>query len=47
MAIEVPPEFDENLKKGKAGTININIYGGEIKSELAAGEPGRLFEGVS
>src|SRR5712664_1057405 len=37
IAIEVPPGFDGNLEKGKAGTININIYGGEIKSELAAG----------
>jgi len=37
IAIEVPPRFDENLEKGKAGTINIDIYGGEIKSELAAG----------
>jgi sodium transport system permease protein len=37
VAIEVPPGFDENLEKGQAGTININIYGGEIKSELAAG----------
>ena len=36
-AIEVPPNFDENLDKGQAGTVNINIYGGEIKSELAAG----------
>jgi sodium transport system permease protein len=36
-AIEVPPGFDENLDKGHAGTININIYGGELKSELAAG----------
>jgi sodium transport system permease protein len=36
-AIEIPAGFEENLKKGQAGTININIYGGEIKSELAAG----------
>ena len=36
-AIEVPPNFDENLDRGQAGTVNINIYGGEIKSELAAG----------
>src|SRR5215469_12765556 len=36
-AIEVPAAFDENLKKGNAGTINIDIYGGEIKSELAEG----------
>jgi sodium transport system permease protein len=36
-AIEVPPNFDDDLEKGKAGAISINIYGGEIKSELAAG----------
>lgn len=36
-AIEVPPGFDGNLESGSAGTITINIYGGEIKSELAAG----------
>lgn len=34
-AIEVPANFDENLEKGQAGTINIDIYGGEIKSEFA------------
>jgi sodium transport system permease protein len=36
-AIEIPDGFDEGLKTGHAGTIKINIYGGEIKSELAAG----------
>ncbi len=35
--IEIPPGFDENLEKGKAGTIAIDIYGGEVKSELAEG----------
>ena len=34
-AIEIPPNFDENLKQGLAGTINVNIYGGELKSEFA------------
>src|SRR5580765_3946840 len=36
-AIEIPDGFDQGLKTGHAGTIKINIYGGEIKSELAAG----------
>lgn len=36
-AIEIPPGFDKNLDQGTAGTITIDIYGGEIKSELAAG----------
>ena len=36
-AIEIPEHFDENLTIGQAGTITVNIYGGEIKSELAAG----------
>jgi sodium transport system permease protein len=36
-AVEIPPGFDDELAKGHAGTIKINIYGGEIKSELAAG----------
>jgi sodium transport system permease protein len=34
-AVEIPDGFDANLEKGQAGTIKINIYGGEIKSELA------------
>jgi sodium transport system permease protein len=37
LAIEVPEHFDEKLAKGQSETININVYGGEIKSELAAG----------
>ena len=36
-AVEIPEHFDDELAKGHAGTIKINIYGGEIKSELAAG----------
>ena len=35
-AVEIPDGFDANLEKGQAGTVKINIYGGEIKSELAA-----------
>lgn len=35
-AIEIPPHFQENLAKGQAGTIKINVYGGELKSEMAA-----------
>ena len=34
-AIEVPPNFEEHLEQGHAGTINVDIYGGEIKSEFA------------
>jgi len=36
-AVEIPEHFDDELAKGHAGTIKIDIYGGEIKSELAAG----------
>jgi len=36
-AVEIPGGFDKNLAKGDAGTIKIDIYGGELKSELAAG----------
>lgn len=35
-AVEIPDSFDANMEKGNAGTVKINIYGGEIKSELAA-----------
>jgi sodium transport system permease protein len=35
--IEITSGFDEDIEKGKAGTITIDIYGGEIKSELTAG----------
>jgi len=36
-AIEIPEHFDANLEQGQAGTVKVSIYGGEIKSELAAG----------
>jgi sodium transport system permease protein len=35
-AVEIPPHFRENLAKGQAGTVKINVYGGELKSEMAA-----------
>jgi sodium transport system permease protein len=36
-AVEIPDGFQENIAKGSAGTVKIDIYGGELKSELAAG----------
>ncbi|HEY1422630.1 MAG TPA: ABC transporter permease [Candidatus Acidoferrum sp.] len=36
-AIEIPKGFEKNLSTGQAGTLKIDIYGGEIKSQLAAG----------
>jgi sodium transport system permease protein len=36
-AVEIPSGFEGNLAQGQAGTVRINIYGGELKSELAAG----------
>jgi sodium transport system permease protein len=39
-AVEIPDGFDKNLEQGQSGqggTIKIDVYGGEIKSELAAG----------
>jgi len=36
-AIEIPDGFDKNLREGQDGTVKIDVYGGEIKSELAAG----------
>ena len=36
-AVEIPEGFEDDLAKGQGGTIKIDIYGGEIKSELAAG----------
>jgi sodium transport system permease protein len=36
-AIEIPEGFEKNLGTGQAGTLKIDIYGGEIKSQLAAG----------
>src|SRR5260221_4515659 len=44
IAIEVPPRFGENLEQGKAGTIIINIYGGGIKTQIAAGGVGGFFK---
>jgi sodium transport system permease protein len=35
-AVEIPAGFEADLAKGQAGTIKIDIYGGELKSELAA-----------
>jgi sodium transport system permease protein len=35
-AVEIPDSFQENIAKGSAGTVKIDIYGGELKSELAA-----------
>jgi ABC-type Na+ efflux pump, permease component len=35
-AVEIPDGFQENLAKGRAGTVKIYIYKGELKSELAA-----------
>lgn len=35
-AVEIPPNFQTDLASGQAGTVKINIYGGEMKSEFAA-----------
>jgi sodium transport system permease protein len=35
-AVEIPRGFQEDLAKGHADTVKINIYGGELKSEMAA-----------
>src|SRR5215471_12859461 len=35
-AVEIPPHFQEDLAKGQADTVKINVYGGELKSEMAA-----------
>jgi len=35
-AVEIPPHFQEDIAQGQAGTIKINVYGGELKSEMAA-----------
>ena len=35
-AVEIPGNFQQDLAKGQAGTVRINIYGGELKSEIAA-----------
>lgn len=36
-AVEIPAGFEEGLAKGQAGTVKIDVYGGELKSEIAAG----------
>jgi sodium transport system permease protein len=36
VAVEIPSGFQENLGKSNAGTVKIYIYGGELKSALAA-----------
>jgi len=35
-AVEIPGNFQQDLAQGHAGTVKINIYGGELKSEIAA-----------
>ena len=35
-AVEIPRGFQEDLAKGQAHTVKIDIYGGELKSEMAA-----------
>ena len=35
-AVEIPSGFQENIGKGQAGAVKIYIYGGELKSALAA-----------
>lgn len=35
-AVEIPEHFEEDLAKGQAGTVKIDVYGGELKSEMAA-----------
>jgi sodium transport system permease protein len=35
-AVEIPPHFQNDLAKGQADTVKINVYGGELKSEMAA-----------
>jgi len=35
-AVEIPDGFQENIAKGSAGTVKVDIYGGELKSELAS-----------
>ena len=36
-AVEIPEEFEKNVSEGQGGTVKIDVYGGEIKSEFAAG----------
>jgi sodium transport system permease protein len=35
-AVEIPEEFENNVRAGQGGMVKIDIYGGEIKSEFAA-----------
>src|SRR5258707_11930322 len=36
-AVEIPEGFEKDVSEGQGGTVKIDIYGGEIKSEFAAG----------
>jgi len=36
-AVEIPEGFEKNVSEGHGGTVKIDVYGGEIKSEFAAG----------
>jgi len=36
-AVEIPEGFEKNVSDGQGGTVKIDVYGGEIKSEFAAG----------
>jgi sodium transport system permease protein len=36
-AVEIPEGFEKNVSAGHGGTVKIDVYGGEIKSEFAAG----------
>jgi len=36
-AVEIPEGFEKNVAAGQGGTVKIDVYGGEIKSEFAAG----------
>src|SRR5262249_4805201 len=35
-AVEIPAGFQAGLARGQAGTVKIDVYGGELKSEIAA-----------
>lgn len=36
VAVEIPPRFQHDVANGQSGTVKINVYGGELKSEMAA-----------
>src|SRR5260370_29304092 len=36
-AVEIPEGFEKKVSQGQGSTVKIDIYGGEIKSEFAAG----------